>query len=285
MVKMITSSLLMKHYKFLLIKQIHIFCFFLFICLTSCARYRPTLLINYTQEGKEISIRKLVDGASPSWSPDGRKIVFQRDGLLILDLTTKEETRFTQAGTSPSWSPDGKKIAYVNNGIRVWDSETDTHRQLSKSGNNPCWFPKGDSLVFNHNGIWRINIDGSDKIKLLDMGIPLSFSPDGSSLLVEVWEPDHVLFKLATFGISTLELNHLVEGTKGSFAPDGYSIVYSSEGIWIYSIISKDSTGIVLSGYDPKWSPDGDNIIFHTRGFLWLVNSPYKSVKPKNGFK
>lgn len=279
-----TYSLLNRHSKFFLIKQAYICSLCLFICLTSCARYRPPLLISYTQEGKEISIRKLADGSSSSWSPDGKKIVFQRGGLLILDLATKRETGFSQAGTNPSWSPDGKRIAYVNNGIWVWDCETDNHSQLTKSGNHPCWFPKGDSLVFNHNGIWRINIDGSNKIKLHDTGIiPLSFSPDGSSLLVEVWEPERVLFKIATLDTSTHDLDHLVEGTKGSFAPDGYSIVYSSEGIWIYSIIKKDSTGIVLNGYDPKWSPDGDNIVFHNRGSLWLVDAPYKPIKPKKG--
>ncbi|MGA1839183.1 MAG: hypothetical protein ACMUIU_01040 [bacterium] len=265
-------------------RQTHIlFSLCLFFFLTGCAKYRPALLINYTKEGKEISIRKLVEGASPSWSPDGGKIVFRRDGLLILDLVTKEETRLAQAGTNPSWSPDGEKIAYVNNGIWVWNSKTDNHRQLIKSGNHPCWSPKGDSLIFDNNGIWRINIDGSGKIKLLDMGIPLSFSPDGSSLLVEVWEPDRVLFKLANLDISTGTLEPITEGTKGSFAPDGYSIVYSSEGIWIYSIIKKVSMGIVLRGYDPKWSPDGDNIIFYARGSIWIVNAPYKPIKQKKG--
>jgi hypothetical protein len=120
-------------------------------------------------------------------------------------------------------------------------------------------------------------------MKLFDKGIPLSFSPDGSSLLIEFWQPDRLLFSLAIMDISTNELRYLADGTKGSFAPDGYSIVYSFEGLWIYSIIKKDSTGIVLDGYDPEWSPVGDNIVFNSRGFIWLMDAPYKPIKPEKG--
>ena len=261
--------------------QIYAMILCLVLSLIGCARYHPPLLISYTQEGKEISIKKLVEGCFPSWSPDGKKIVFQDHGIWILDLETKKRTRIADAGSNPSWSPDGNKIAYVHNGIWIWEKNTSTHRHLSQTGDNPCWFPEGDSLAFNHQGIWRINIDGSDKIKLLDKGIPLSFSPDGSALLIEAWQPDSLLFYMAILNSTTHELRRLVDGTKGSFAPDGYSVIYSLDGIRIYSIIKKDSTGILLDGYDPKWSPVGDRIAFFARGSVWSIDSPYKVIKQK----
>jgi hypothetical protein len=71
----------------------------------------------------------------------------------------------------------------------------------------------------------------------------------------------------------------LAYGTKGSFAPDGYSVVYSLNGIWIYSFIKKDATAILLDGYNPKWSPVGDKIIFTAQGLIWFMDAPYKTIK------
>ncbi|MGA1792178.1 MAG: hypothetical protein ACMUIM_11880 [bacterium] len=259
-----------------------IFC--LILTLTGCTKYHPPLLISYTQDGQEISIKKLTEGSSPSWSPDGKKIAFhEHGGIWILDLETEIRDHLAPAGTNPSWSPDGKKIAYANQGIWIWDKKTDKHTRLNREGDHPCWFPYGDQLAFSQNGIWLADINGSKKRRLFDEGIPLSFAPDGSSLLIEVMEKEHVYFILSILNLSNLEAKYLVDGTKGSFAPDGYSIVYSMDGIWIYSLIKKLSTGIVLDGYDPKWSPVGDRILFNARGEIWIFDAPYKAINTSKG--
>ena len=252
---------------------------FLIAITAGCARYRPTLLINYTQEGKKITVERIIEGDSPSWSPDGKKIVFRdHDGIWILDLESKHQIFVSPLGSHPSWSPDGKNIAYAHKGICLWDIETGNSNSLSPVGNHPKWFPDSDALIFQHQGIWQIHVDGSNKKKVLDQGIPLSFAPDGTSLLIEFWDLERIHFFLAILNLSTGQLSKLVDGTKGSFSPDGYSVVYSQDGIWIYSSIKKGSTGILLDGYHPVWSPAGDKIVFTAQGFIWVMDAPYKTI-------
>lgn len=94
-----------------------------------------------------------VEGRSPRWSPDGRKILFERSvgslyQIFILDISKGDVTQITSGDYSsqhPSWSPDGHKIVFSSdregkNHIFVLSLDTGDLRQLTQ-GETQEFFP------------------------------------------------------------------------------------------------------------------------------------------------
>jgi TolB protein len=112
-----------------------------------------------------------------SWSPDGRRLVFSRGGVLFLinaDGTGLESTGVS--GENPAWSPDGAQIAYGNtslDGISAMNLSF-TPRRLTtavQQDEYPAWSPDGRQLVFERleNStfhLYKISADGSGAVRL-----------------------------------------------------------------------------------------------------------------------
>jgi WD40-like Beta Propeller Repeat len=60
-----------------------------------------------------------LDGAAPTWSPDGLRIAATQRGRIVVAGVNGERRRVLTRGTDPAWSPDGEWIALLRNGAGV----------------------------------------------------------------------------------------------------------------------------------------------------------------------
>ena len=101
----------------------------------------------------------------PSWSPDGKEIVYNSwrdEGVLIFTIDKKRNVKqLSAAGDydfNPRWSPDGLKIVFTNSregesGIAMMDSYGDNRSVILQddTASSPHWSPDGSKVVFTSN--------------------------------------------------------------------------------------------------------------------------------------
>jgi Tol biopolymer transport system component len=108
---------------------------------------------------------RLAVGATPRWSPDGKRLLFMRDpfndptregGMFLIDRDGTGETRLGD-GRWPDWSPDSSQIVFslggeatggLRVGARTWTARADgTGTRELGDGDCPSWSPDGKMIA------------------------------------------------------------------------------------------------------------------------------------------
>lgn len=201
---------------------------------------------------------------SPSWSPDGRKLVYtsyrqSNPDLYVYNLDSGKITvlsAFPGLNGAASWNPDGRSLAIT----------------LSKDGN-----PE----------IYKINADGSGATRLTrsrHVETSATWTPDGGALyfLSDRFGPPQIL-KMSSSGGSPQTIVRGGNSDDPSVSPRGDAITYtSSQGgggfnVWVADMGGGGARNLTgeLSGNceHPSWAPDGRHIVFGHNGQIVVMDA------------
>lgn len=225
--------------------------------------------------------------ASPSFSPDGSKVVFSWNGsrqdnfdLYVRSIGTPDVTRLTkepETDYNPAWAPDGKSIAFCRSGA--------------------------------HNGssIWLISLSDGAERKLIDVPWTavvgsrfLTWSPDSRRLVFAGSVHEDKTSGLVEMDVATGATHYLTEARAGSvemhpaYAPDGHAIAFVRDiarGISRILVLPMKPEGgaagppVPLSwpGFEssnvarPTWTPDSSHLLFasnrNSEQYLWIAEA------------
>ena len=224
----------------------------------------------------------------PSFSPDGRRVVFTRvrAGIFVVNVDGRGLHRLTQDPNDrlPVWSPDGRHVAFVHPGARrarlaVIGADGDRQRILRQGPEplgRPSWTPDGRSLVIAaaNGSLFRLNARSGAVERRLGLrfdqngGTPLwTLSPDGRTAAIvgrRAGPPGCTGLACEAFGlfvapVSSGRLRLLTdEAAYAGWTPDGRRVVYASGAGLRIRAVAGGSVRTIALGSGGEIQPEGD---------------------------
>ena len=206
--------------------------------------------ITYRSDGKKGPLGLV---RSPSWSPDGKRVVYHRLLSQNVPAWQKAWSRnpaydLVTTNTMPAFAPSGKHLIATADNTRLVQIEpgrnvADTlFQQEGKLTQSADWSPHGDAILFGLGQYFRNRAQGAQVAMI---------KPDGTGL------------REITSGVNNNGFP--------SYAPDGKRFVYRTfgpegQGLRIMNLEDGYVTKLT-EDYDnfPRWSPRGDVIMFVRR--------------------
>ena len=225
----------------------------------------------------------------PTWSPDGRRIAFERAGeIWVMNADGGGQTQLTSNtvfDSNPTWSPDGQKIAFerrIGVDYDIWvmnpdgSGESDITPGTPSVDATPAWSSTNEvAFVSNRDGpeanyeVYTMNADGSGLARLTnnpDFDGQPSWSPDGQKIAFvrndEVY-PEVYVMNANGSGQTNLS-NYPLSDDEPAWSPDGSRIAFSRQASSSVSVFVMDTDGsgqTLLTGpsetfnTQPDWQP------------------------------
>ncbi len=233
-----------------------------------------------TPEGAEIEQLTFFDGkrdsaSEPAWSPDGRRIAFSawrewvtpRIYVMHADGSNHRLISSGGEGYGPSWSPRGKAIAFwaarwpTSHGVFVTDVDggPDTRiTGLDTVARHPSWRPVGDAIAY------VLSDEGAMDLHIMDAQGQRTTQVAARSISGQwpAWHPREATLAFAA--------------GNAAGGPDIHTVDVDGD-------IERRVTEHPAWDTDPRWSPDGTQILFTSRrdghGALFIVDLDGRIVR------
>lgn len=243
------------------------------------------------------------DESDPLPSPDGRHVLFEGDGLQVMeaDGTGRRSLPYCER-SSEAWSPDSRHLVCsgYEQGVVILDTVDGTSTQLTDAGSRPSWSPDGSTIAFiDGYKLYVMPAAGGARRRLgirkvEDLAAP-AWSPDSQRVAyVSIENGDrNSLWTIRADGSGGRRLVQNVGDGAPSWSPDGTQIAFTKylpHDARAVFVVGSDGSGLRnVSGKTggeyadkPAWSPDGHVLYEHTR-FRGTYDMDVYAASPTGG--
>lgn len=227
-----------------------------------------------SQDGSDVTrLTETGDNMHPSWSGDGRRLVFKGEGgIRMLDIQDSSSSSLIVDdlwASNPDWSKTNNLVLFSSKRSSAWDVEI------------PCDMSDLWELMNCPENIFSIDIDTGNIVQLTfdsSTNYLPTWSPDGEYIMfVSSRANDWEIFTMKADGTEVYNLtNNNWNEHDPAWSASGTSAFYTGtsvrnggpSNVWSINMLTRATTQLTNDGFRPDGidvSPDGKHLAFSSR--------------------